>query len=55
MIKRGILSLALAMLFVLSPASVFAAPSWGDKTPQPVETPLQNLKPGQFKSHQPRH
>jgi len=47
--KRGICSLALATLFVLSPASVFAAPSWGDTTPQAAETAPQNLKPGQFK------
>ena len=37
------------MLVSFSAASVLAAPSWGDKTPQPVETPPQNLKPEQFK------
>ncbi len=47
--KQGIRSLALATLFVLSPASVFAAPSWGDPTPRAAETPPQDLKPGQFK------
>ncbi len=46
---RPVIALALAMLVSFSSASVLAAPFWGDQTPQPAETPPQNLKPGQFK------
>ena len=47
--RRPVAFLALAMLVSFSAASVLAAPSWGDKTPQAAETPPQNLKAGQFK------
>jgi lipoprotein-anchoring transpeptidase ErfK/SrfK len=46
---RPAVALALAALVAFSSAPVLATPTWGDKTPQPAETPPQNLKPGQFK------
>lgn len=46
---RPAVLLVLAMLASFSAASVLAAPFWGDQTPQPAETPPQNLQPGQFK------